>query len=198
MDAELNEFEFIGQVQLITEISNQMRQLQIYLKLTHTNQLLLIYPNNHIKSIPLESVIRVVDSSSSTSSPMIEVKWFDHSNSSIVSTHFGFVTVDELQIWLKRILMKLLGLGGQLSRIESKFEIIDWCQVDSMGILSLTSLELEKKENYFSPTWIVLIRTIDVQLDKFFKKALILIQFNPISFIEIDARKMVYYFIYSS
>ena len=158
--------EFIGEVSQIIDMKS-LKRTQIYLKLTHTNEILLIYPNNRIEVIKCQTVIRIF--SLVNNGRIIEIKWLNRSNRSIISTFIEFFNPNEKQIWLKRLFAKLV--DRQLD-INSR-NLIDWCHIDSMGFLNQGRNENSNKET--TRTFLVLLETLESQIEKFFKKAIILI-----------------------
>lgn len=209
--SQLNEFEFIGEANQIIDFSTKsLKRSQIYLKLTHNNEIFIIYQNNRVESIKLETVIRVFscDGSCNTSNlndRIIEIKWLNKSNRSIISTFFEFFNTSEKQLWMKKIFLKLLDERTVSKLNKSRLDLsLECCQINSMGFLNqhvFGNGESNKEER----TFLVLVETLETQIEIFFEKTIVLINMEDSgevdqepnrssllsNFAKLDVRKLV-------
>lgn len=191
MDTNVKNLEYIGEVSLVTDVRiGQPRRSSIYLKLTYNNHLVIIFPqDSQLQSIPIKSIMRI-HRCSHLSNNTVELKWIDPGNSSIVSTYIEFATRDERENWLHRLFSRRLAISSAslIDLLDDKLDWIDSCQIDAMGEL-LTYSETSRSEKIF----IVLVSTLDSQVEKYFKKEVVVFNLDSErpSFVEIDARKIV-------
>lgn len=198
MDPNPKMLEYIGEVSLVTDmrVGQPRRRANIYLKLTHDNQLLIIYPDSQLHSIRIESIVRVFRCL--TPSPLtIEIKWIDPDNSSIVSTYVEFGSETERESWLQRLLTRLLSRSLDVSCLLDDTKQLGWletCQIDAMGAL-VGYVDEDESSNRMKKTkcWLLLAHTLDSQVDKYFRKSLVVVylDLDRPRFEEHDVRKIV-------
>lgn len=190
MDPNPRNLEYIGEVSLVMGVRiGQPRRTSVYLKITHDNQLIIIFPDSSVQliTIPIRSILRMFPSTVFDNT--IEFKWIDPANNSIVSNYIEFGSADERHGWLIRLLARRLALtDSNLSDLlDQQLGWVDSCRIDSMGSALLVGTETTAQ------IWVVLVHTLDTQVDKYFKKSVLFVHMDTDrpKFVEIDARKIV-------
>ena len=144
--------------------------------------------NNHqlvkFRKKPLElqikhaSIIKILNH---VSKSLIEIKWCDVANNSLVSTYLQYSCRFEKQIWMKQMCQKLLSIFNETA-ILNLSNLIDYCQIDLYGFLSLSSYNDADEQ-----VLVILIQSEETQVN-YFNKLLIVIE--PTCHSVIDLRKI--------
>lgn len=152
--------------------------------------------------INYSSVIKIIVHSAQG---LIEIKWCNMINHSLVSSYLKYTSGPEQHIWMKHFFLKLLysyltsegvvsiEAGSNNSKLKSVYvnllNLIDYCCVSLCGFLSLEDT-LIKTEGAAEQVFLGLLHSHEGQLN-YFKKNLVIVR-NSEPFIEIiDLRKVL-------
>lgn len=151
--------------------------------------------------INYSSVIKIIVHSTQS---LIEIKWCNMMNHSLVSSYLKYTSGPEQRIWMKHFFLKLLysyltsegvsiEAGSNDSKLKSVYvnllNLIDYCYVSLCGFLSLEDT-LIKTEGSQDQVFLALLHSHEGQLN-YFKKNLVIVR-NSEPFIEIiDLRKVL-------
>ena len=100
---------------------------------------------------------------------LIEIKWCDMANNSLVSTYLQYSCCFEKQIWMKQFCLKLLKTFNEVAALNLG-NLIDYCQIDLFGFLSL-SIYNDADEQVL----VILIQSEETQVN-YFNKLLVVIE----------------------
>ena len=130
---------------------------------------------------------------------LIEIRWCNMANHSLVSSYLNYTNEPERHIWVKNFSLKLfhsfinefLAMKGN-SKLRTAYvnllNLIDYCQISLCGFLSLENTPIYTEESQ-EQVLLMLLHTNESQIT-FFKKNLVIVRSSE-PFIEIvDLRKI--------
>lgn len=141
------------------------------------------------------SIIKILVHSSKN---LIEIKWCNQANHSLISSYLQYTDLSEKHVWVKEMFFKLLSsfYTPRFPTNDPKFKtnfvnllsLSDYCQIDLCGFLSLASspIQTEIEEQIFA----VLMKSNESQLN-YFKRLLVIIRVTEPYFEMIDLRKAI-------
>ena len=209
---QLVNYELEGCVEQIFDIKSKIALKEnVYVKLISEEIILHRYFKKELKTrIGYLSIIKVFSyTKKHQNNNIVEIKWCNKANNSLISTHLEYNNNFEKQNWLREIFYKMFynyntkfsvkdstDLTGIQNRIISLFDLIKTCQIASMGFLNLMNpIYLDNNSN--EQVIVVLLETLQSQWNQYFKRYLIIIkQINfensILPFYEIlDLRKLI-------
>jgi len=130
---------------------------------------------------------------------LIEVKWCNKSNNSLMSTYFEYASENEKNIWMCELYFKLLAQLNLSSLFEESqqqkqsflnlLDLIRACQINLIGYLNLNKYELDESDLEGKTVVAILVETLEAQKHEFFQRKLILID-SACEINQIDLRKI--------
>jgi len=188
---QLVNYELEGCVAQIFDLKSKIvLKENVYVKLISDEIIFHRYFKKELKTrIPYLSIIKVfVHAKKHHTNNMIEIKWCNKANNSLISTFLDCENNFEQQEWLREFFYKMFynynakfsvktstNLNGVQNRIMSLFDLVKTCQLISMGFLNLMNriyLGNDSSEQVF----VVLLETLQSQWSQYFKRYFIIIK----------------------
>lgn len=170
-------YEFKGELTQVYDIQNASNQTSSKKCLNLNNKTIVISQILKNKTNKLEidyqAIIRIQNHLKSN---FIELNWCNKNNNSIVSSYFQYLSLNEKEIWMKEIFIKMFAsLENNISNKQNLLQLLDMissCQISMIGYLNLDTLAIDDENGQL--VLAILIETNELQLNNYFHRKLIL------------------------
>ncbi len=152
---------------------NKINKLQVIFRID-PNQLFL---SSYNQMIDIDSIIRVFSINNKTN--LIELKWLNKINNSLISSYFEYKSHQERQIWMKELCYKsILNFSNQTrttiinNQLFNLLNLIDTLQIKAFGYLDLQLLNNETEK-----VLLILLTSLPIQIN-FNKRYMSIVRLN--------------------
>lgn len=164
--------QFEGSIMQVYDLT-KINKLQVNFRIDSNK----LYLSSYNQLIDIDSVIRVF--TINNKSNLIELKWLNKINNSLISSYFEYKSHQERQIWMKELCYKLiLNLSNQRRMIKINNNILNLLNlIDTLQIKAFGYLDLQNTNNDTEKILLILLTSLPIQIN-FNKKYLSIIKLN--------------------